>query len=628
MDHRGGQASAFDGRMKAVVLNLTSRKWNESKRAFPNREFAVGRIDLVAGLKRIREDVPRARFVSPRFKFPRMAISPQELHSGSVPRADSILRLATVGIFGLVCIALINTWAGLKEVEKSDHWFRNADMNIHNMVDALSINAEVPPNMIDQPGVPLKYGIALYFRVEHALGNLPVWSMEEFSASAEPLYEIPPLIRAQRSFSRIVVVGFIIAGGILGYQLSGSLLVGGLTALLFCGSSGLLFHGFITRPELMCVGWGGVIALFCTDRGLQSGARWTSPLWLLFGGLSIGLSYLSKLPGICFLGLAVGWIALRSWGAKADPDDSNSEGKCWAGSLILIGVAGALFWLAAHLRVNFESLGQVPMVRLKQASAVLVFLGLVTWWQPVPAKGRAVMARVREMAVLMAGLMAVFPACFVLFRLVMNDASASDYLARTISLVLNPIPFLHTVATNENWVGTFWQFSRENRGLFWTALMVGGATLVGTKVPLRERWQIVLLLLIGFGLTLIMSKRHYLHQYNLFSQSMLLLAMGLSFHAWYRSYFTGASRRSLRALLLIVGVSSFLFALGGTSRAFDWYQRYQDDALPDNPLTVLFFFSHDAHTRGYLDAMRSRYGDRDQFAQELQDYLADPNNRY
>ena len=73
---------------------------------------------------------------------------------------------------------------------------------------------------------------------------------------------------------------------------------------------------------------------------------------------------------------------------------------------------------------------------------------------------------------------------------------------------------------------------------------------------------------------------------------------------------------------------SYLFALGGASRAFDWYRRYQDDALPNNPLTVLFLFSHDAHTKGYLDAMRDRYGDRGQFAQELQRYLADPDNRY
>ncbi len=557
-----------------------------------------------------------------------MTVSPHSTPTGSVTGADQNLRLASLAMFVLLGIGVINTWVSLEEIERSDHWFRNADMNVHNMVDALSINADVAPNMIDQPGVPLKYLLALNYRLEHERGNLPVWNLERFAASPEPLHEIRPLIRAERSFSRMVVIGFIIAGGFLGYQLSGSVFIGGLIALLLCGSSGLVFHGFITRPELMCVFWGGILALFCTDRGLKSSPRWTSPGWMALGGLSVGFSYLSKLPGICFLALAVSWVVVRSFGSKDLPKDGSSWGRRGAASLIFFAVAGAALWLAAHLRVNFESIGQLPMVRLRQLAMVLAGFGCVVWWQPVNLVGRRVLAGVTAVALLVAGLVAVFPVCYGVFRLVMSEASASDYLARTMLLVFNPVPFLHTVATNANWAGAFELFFRENRGLYGAALVVGLATVARSQISGRERGQIAVLVCVGFGLTLIMSKRHYLHQYNLFSQSMLLLAMGLSFHGWYRTCFSAWSSRKLRLVLLMAVAGSYLFGLGGASRAFDWYRRYQDDALPNNPLTVLFLFSHDAHTKGYLDAMRDRYGDRDQFAQELQRYLADPDNRY
>ena len=59
------------------------------------------------------------------------------------------------------------------------------------------------------------------------------------------------------------------------------------------------------------------------------------------------------------------------------------------------------------------------------------------------------------------------------------------------------------------------------------------------------------------------------------------------------------------------------------------YERYQSDAtLPVNDLTLTFLFDHDIHTATYLKIMREHYGNREQFARALDQYLADPAHRY
>ena len=59
------------------------------------------------------------------------------------------------------------------------------------------------------------------------------------------------------------------------------------------------------------------------------------------------------------------------------------------------------------------------------------------------------------------------------------------------------------------------------------------------------------------------------------------------------------------------------------------YTTYQNDAtLPVNDLSLTFLFDHDAHTLAYRKIMQEHYGGREQFAQTLERFLADPANRY
>ncbi|MDP2138461.1 MAG: hypothetical protein Q8J74_11485, partial [Candidatus Didemnitutus sp.] len=96
-------------------------------------------------------------------------------------------------------------------ISANDPWYRNTDMNIHNMVDALAINASQSPNTVDQPGLPSKFLLALDYRLRHELGLLPVWNLHQFGASPDPLHEIPALIRIARIHSRILVILLILA---------------------------------------------------------------------------------------------------------------------------------------------------------------------------------------------------------------------------------------------------------------------------------------------------------------------------------------------------------------------------------------------------------------------------------
>ena len=72
-------------------------------------------------------------------------------------------------VLALALGALAFAWANMAFISRTAPWYRNTDMNIHNMADALAINSSHSPNTIDQPGLPLKFLLALDFRIRHEI---------------------------------------------------------------------------------------------------------------------------------------------------------------------------------------------------------------------------------------------------------------------------------------------------------------------------------------------------------------------------------------------------------------------------------------------------------------------------
>ncbi len=528
---------------------------------------------------------------------------------------------------------LVLTWFSLEAISRGDPWYRNLDMNSQNTADALAINSGLSPNLIDQPGVPMKFLLALDFRTRHFVGQLPVWNLKKFGASADPLREIPALIRVGRTHSRILVMGFIIAAAALAYSVSRSFTVACLTVILLAGSSGLLFHGLLTRPELLCVGFGNVLALLCTWCGTLPAPWLRQHLWLLLAGFFCGLAALAKLPGVCYLALSYGWCWLAALTAdKTAPVPiilGAEEDGFWRGLLPAAATGGTLWLLFQLSAFQDDELGAVAVGRLRFAAVAIGVLPLLALWPGRRPTWRFVLARSRELTLLGAGALAAFPVGYLLLRSTMPEPAALDYIARTLRLLADPAAMMKIHAANQQVGEAFLTFVRRDAFLFLAtpALVISLAFV--PRVPPRLKAFLVLLLAGGVGLTLLLSKRHFAAQYSLFAQVPFLLVWALGLHqlAGWAAQAWGPWLRRL-ALVVVIGAGA-AFLLTAHRRTWLKYEGYQDDAmLPLNNFSLTFLFDHDAHTATYLKIMREHYGNREQFARALEDYLANPDNRY
>ena len=539
------------------------------------------------------------------------------------------LRIISV----LALASLVLAWVWMGRVSQTDPWYRNTDMNIHNTADALAINSGLPPHAIDQPGVPMKFLLALDFRARHFLGQLPVWNLKKFGDSADPLREIPGLIRVGRVHSRILVLAFIISGSGLIYTVTRSREATGLTVILLSGCFALIFHGLFTRPELLCVGFGIILAPLCTWRSVEA-TRWSGKYgWLLLAGIFGGLSAMEKLPGVCYVALCYGWCwlgALTAQPASAEFGPSGQpETKFWYGLLPLL-CGASLLGLLFHLEQFQNGFSSLALFRLRTVAVFVSVLPLLAlgkggapWW-------RFLVARAGELAVLGGGTLISVVLIYFSCRGVMPDSAASDYVNRTLSYLFDPATTMKILFDTPRSGPVLVQYFQQNPILFTsTALLAVGVFLV-RAIPIRLKAFIALLLAGALGMTLVMSQRHFTMHYSIFAQIPLLLAWPLCLYKlsdWMHAYFP--EKRSFQWILPAAASLAFAVVLTAYPRLQFKYERYQIDAtLPVNNFTLTFLFDHDVHPAAYLKIMRDHYGDREQFARTLDAYLADSDNRY
>ncbi len=529
---------------------------------------------------------------------------------------------------GLALLALVIAWVCMTRISSEDPWYRNTDMNMHNLVDALAINSNISPNPFAQPAVPLKYLLALDYRIRHYLGVLPVWNMKKFGDSADPLREIPRLIRIERVQSRVLVIALILAAGVLVHTVTRDFTAACGGVILLCSGAGLLFQGLLIRPELLCVGFGNILALGCAWRATLA-SRWPARHgWLFLAGLLGGAAALEKLPGVCYVALCYGWCWLSALIARrTDPADQTGQPGFRAGLLPAAGGVSVL-WLLWQLDSFHDELGPVVLGRLRFAAvaiAVLPLLVLRTGRHPLRV---FLTERARELALLGGGALAALPLSYLLLRGVMTEQPASHYMTGVLHFLVNPAPYMESFLSGKEAARLALLTSLKDTPFLFggAALLAGGVWLV-RPVPLRLKAFMGLLLAAALGLTYLMSKRHFSHQYSVFPEVPLLLVWTLGFHALVLGW---RSRRPVQAAWtgLLVCLASLALVLTVHRRVQPRYYFYQDDvSLPVNHLTLTFLFDHDAHAAAYLKIMRDHYGSREEFARVLEKYLADPAHR-
>ena len=527
--------------------------------------------------------------------------------------------------------AIAMAWFRMEDISRVDPWYRNTDMNIQNITDALAINAGIPPDLIDQPGVTSKFLLALDYRIRHHFGFLDVWNMDTLGHYESPLKELPTLISVGRVHSRTLVLMLIILAGWFAYSVTRETSAMALTITILCGSTGLLFHGLLTRPELLCVCLGVILAFACTFRAINS-SRWQRKYgWLFLAGIFVGLSTLSKLPGLVYLFACYAWCWLaplidtqRKIGTHSD---QRPDIGFWRGILPVAGGISML-WLLFHLETYHDTIGPVSTLRLHIAATGASLLPLVSLWKTSHPLWRYLRERCSELALLGSGALSSLPIIYLLLRGVLGESGAADYIARILHYVFNPSPSLAILIDSPRVDLVFLQYFHEDTFLFISVIVLALCIFPIRAIPLRVKALVSFLFLTGMGMIIIMSKRHFTPHYAVFFHVPFILAGALSLYAWAewfrQKYSTWHLSQYAMPLLTII---AFIVTLTVSPRLQHIYNIYQNDAtLPVNEFTLTFLYDHDSHTSEYLKIMEDHYKDRNDFRLMLERYISETKN--
>ncbi|MBX3750691.1 MAG: hypothetical protein KF897_11440 [Opitutaceae bacterium] len=533
----------------------------------------------------------------------------------------------------MACLALLSlglSWHWMRSLSAEDPWYRNTDMNIHTIADALCLNSGFAPGVVAHPAAPSRYLLALDFRLRNEFGLLPVWTLKRFARSAEPLRELTRLVHVGREHSRLLVIAFMLVAAAFVRSVTGRFDLACLAIVAFGGSAGLLFHGLLLRPELLCAGF-GLIALHLAWLAMATPRPASRALWLLLAGVAAGLALLSKLPGLLCLGFAGVWCLLApllpKLPGREDPARRSAPG--WGAALCLAAGLAVLTLLLLPVsgRALLDPAGAArlrPAVLFVTLAPLLHFLGAQ---RPVP---RFLVDRAHDLALLVAGMLVALTGWFALLRLVMAPDQAADYMAKILNTVCYPDTWMeiYTHPGAAHRLQELWRFILDAPLLF----ALGAAFTLGlafmSRIP--ARWRALQLLLLAQALTfaLVMGSREFLEQYSVFTQTPLLLIWPVGV----------AALTSLASLPADAPGNDWPAALAGTAALFlsltvvlslgPKYRSFQDDAtLPVRDLTITFLYDHDMHPPAYLKAMKQRYPTRVDFRAALDHHLADPANR-
>lgn len=530
----------------------------------------------------------------------------------------------------LATASLALAWFWIGELSSRSTWYRNANMDAHNVIDALALNSGYPLGTVDQPAAPTKFLLALDFRVRNFLGVQPVWTLKRFARSADPIEELAELIRIGRQHSRVLVFGFILATAACVGQITRRLDSACLATILLSGSSGLLFQGMLLHPELLCALFGGVLAFHAAWLAVAAGHPARRTLWLFTAGIGCGLSVLSKLPGYFHLVVIFFWCALSPWTSASDASsrDNTSHSRKWA---VVLGPTIALAALAMLITIGarWEAATPLAILRLRLLAAAVALLPLLAFVPTQHRASRYLVDRGLDLSLLGGGLLAAFIGWFGVLCTFMPVASARDYLAKICQSAFNPEPLLQLYTEP----GTAHQLRETLRYvvdrpalILVTGLFVLGLSLF-RSVPARQRLAAILLFVQAIGMILLVSRRGFMPQFNVFLEVPLLLAwcVGLSaLHDYWCDTRPPAERRWPAVLVI---AASFILALTMPLRLAPKYESYQgDDGRRPNGLTVTFLYEHDAHPPAYLAAMKARYPNRAAFEAALDRFLSDPTH--
>ena len=531
----------------------------------------------------------------------------------------------------LICLAVVFpliAWQDMAGISQGDPWYDNADVNLHNVVDALAINSNISPARVDQPGLPGKFLLALDYRIRHFTGFLPVWNLRKFGNSRDPLRELTVLVRIGRAHSRILVMLFLLTAAGTVYAVTRSPETALCALILLCASAGLLFQGLVNRPELLCSWFGTVLLPFCLWRFAASDGGHARPAWLFAAGMAAGLGILAKEPALYFLPASIAWcwvVASTTQEVSGTAPERSRLGPV----LLPLVTSAAFFSLMRSLVAAPDAMTAVATFRLYIVAGLVAALPLAAAYRGRNRLGGFFVQRSLELAWIGGGALAAILLAYAALRTVMTQLPALTCLARVLDFVAHPDPLVkYFLSSTPHPGGEFLRFVRESPLLFLGATAVAVAVVLRRAIPARFKALIGLLWLNALVLPAILAHSYFQEPFSVFAQVPLGLVVVLGLFelgVWRAAAPSQAGHWAVP--LLLAATTVLVLTVNLRLEAKQRVYRTETDS-PVSNLTLTFLYDHDAHPERYRQVMREHYGTREQFSTTLQQYLADPAHRY
>ena len=519
--------------------------------------------------------------------------------------------------FPLLILAVVSfsvAIGSLVKISKFDPWVHNLDMDINNVANALFINADQPGGMFDQPGLPMKVLLAWDYRLRHKTGGLTVWNFEELESSQDPISAIPLLVDVGRVHYSALVGLFILGVGFLVFEITRNFGSAALGVILASGSSGLLFHGLLSRPELLCAFFGLVAGIFFMWRGTKAGLH---GLWLFGAGVCVGFATLTKLPGVIFSLIFCGWILVheifgileKRQQAAGEGDQQPASGLVWS-SLLVIAACGSTWWIVHGLIGPPIGINLVDANRLQLAAgglACFTFLILILRVR-LPVRVHRV---ILGFLAIVGGALASLP----MLRTTMSARGAGHYIKNVIHTLVTPSDTISAYASNTRVPVEFIKFLKHDQWLF----AVAGVSIVLSVFFFRGQRRLHVVLVVFYALAAAMAallaRRYFIIHYVIFVQVPLVIVLALSFDQLRKQLMIVRGRTAAWMATAGAGLISFALVFFGVARLKREYASYQGYADLSNQVEMLYRTG--SLPGDYRRLMVKRYGDAANFERSL-----------
>jgi hypothetical protein len=528
-------------------------------------------------------------------------------------------------LLGAAGLAL--AWYVATVFSRDDPWYNHTDDGFPTIVNALALNSGVPPGTGGRPELTTTYLLALDLRLRHFLGGLPVWNLRRLDAQVDPVRAMSGLIGILRTHNRILLLGCLVASGMLAWTVSRTIEGVGLALALMAGCSGLVLQAILGRAELLCLATGSILGAACLWRAAEcSGSRrlhWLMLAGFLGAGATFTLAY-----GVWYLVSSYAWCWITALLRRTDGtrEAGRQQGTDYWQNISPAVTAAAVLVLL-HLLVQLdEQVNATAILRLRLAALLAALLPLLRPAEGRTITGRFLRSRGLDLAYLLAGAMGAILAAWFLLRLVLPAEQARQATLRVLSQLGDPTGGLPDLpaATPARVRGLLHQLG--------AAPFLPLATLAFSTLAWRRQGEgmirAVLLLLLANGLGPAFLAAGSLHHpaHGLYFQASFLLACVVALGALGIWEPRGPAERSWAAPLIFTGAAVLLVTVPLRLRPLaDSCQTESTPPLAQTTVTCLY--EHRYHPDAYSKLMLRHYHGRGDFIRALETYLADPAHR-